>query len=776
MDNRKPKVGIMTWYTYRNYGSALQASALYHKVESLGYAPCMIQYQPKGDVIVRGDTSVLPYFTKPIQAVKRRVNGHYVSPEREQLFADYMGARIRETSLRNTYPELYALNGEMDAFICGSDQIWAPSCFDEKYFLSFVEDSGKKVAYAPSVGLPEIKDPAIRKDMAKWISQFRHLSVREQQGAALIRQLIGRDAAVVTDPTLLLDAAQWDAYAKTDAAHKISGDYIVCYFLGEAERYMGYVKALSEKTGMKAYIIPVTRKQGRSGQAVPFEVGPSEFVSLIRNAKYVCTDSFHGMAFSVNYGVPFFVFKRFADHDPKNQNSRILNLLNLVGLSERLVDPKRKCVDESLLSCDFSGCETTLKELRTSSAAYLENALEQATKSDASDLADKPYRITDLCCGCGACAAVCPRKAITICQNADGFEHYVIDEATCVRCGMCRTVCPYRQVTAPSLREAHKLYAVKSTASEVLKRSSSGGIGHELARFANADGAWVCGCTYDEKDDTARHVLISPEETDQLPLLQGSKYIQSISADAMDQISKLPKGEKRFFFGTPCQCAAADKLLNKLNCRENAVLVDLICHGVPSYHLWKNYLKEVNEKHHIGEHPSVTFRQKSFGWNNRHITVAGNGQSYQKNESSDDFYAFFRRGMCDMRTCFDCPYRERSGADIRIGDYWGPRFAQEKDGMSMVIAHSRKGAEIIEELVKAGACTAQEYPLEEYWSVQYPYNHGVPVFRKELIAELRSGEKPLSQLRRDYCTSYDIAEKYSRVMGHVKKLLRRGKA
>lgn len=774
MDNRKPRVGIMTWYTYRNYGSALQASALSYKIRTLGYEPCMICYQPKGDAVVRRDAAVADYLLRPFHALKRRRNRQYISQKRERLFAEYMDVRVSQTSPRNTYPELYALNGELDAFVCGSDQIWAPSCFDDKYFLSFVEDSGKKVAYAPSIGLPEVKESAVRSQMAKWISQVRYLSVREQQGAAIIKELTGLDAKVVADPTLLLNAREWDAFAETASTDNIEGDYIVCYFLGEADRYMTYVRSLAQKTGMRAYLIPVTKRQAQSADAVPFEVGPSEFVSLVRNAKYVCTDSFHGMAFSLNYGTPFFVFKRFSDNDPKNQNSRILSLLKLVGMENRLVDPNEQ-PDGDLLTCDFSGAEAALEALRKDSAAYLKNALAHATAEKA-DHRQKSCRITDMCCGCGACAAVCSQNAVTVCQNENGFEHYTIDQDKCIRCGRCRAVCPFGQITAPYIRASRKLYAVKSVCQSVLKSASSGGVGWELASAANSEGAWVCGCVYDAAANAARHILISPDEGEKLPLLRGSKYIQSISADALVQISRLPKDAKLYFFGTPCQCAAVDKLLCSRKYRENAVIVEVICHGVPSHLLWERYLREVDRDHGTGSHPNVIFRRKDLGWRNRKISISGNGARYEKNEITDDFYAIFRRGLCDMRTCFDCPYRERSGADIRMGDYWGPRFEKDKTGVSMVIANTVRGQEVVEALLHSGACSVQEYPLEEYWTVQYPYNHPVPVFRQELIDALRRGDRSVSQLRREYCSSYDMDERYSNFVVCIKKLLRKGRA
>lgn len=124
------------------------------------------------------------------------------------------------TSCYKTYSELNDLNMEYDAFVCGSDQIWSPLCYDSKYFLDFVENTDKMIAYAPSIGSTKIDDSIIREKMFQHISRFKHLAVREQQGAELIKKLTGHDAKVVLDPTLLMDAAEWDEFASVNAVRE----------------------------------------------------------------------------------------------------------------------------------------------------------------------------------------------------------------------------------------------------------------------------------------------------------------------------------------------------------------------------------------------------------------------------------------------------------------------------------------------------------------------------------------------------------------------------
>lgn len=773
MENNK-KAAIMTWYTYRNYGTALQASALCNIIEKLGYMPSLIQYSPHNYEPIPNKLTIKQFIKKAVKKMRELKNPSYYSDELNNLFTSYLNAHIKETSPCRSYSELYDLNSEYDVFVCGSDQIWAPICYDDKYFLTFVEDTNRMIAYAPSIGTEKISDPYIKDKIRQHISRFKYLSVREKQGATLIEKLTGKNAEIVLDPTLLMSAAEWDAYAETNKAQKITEkEYIICYFLGDSDKYMNYVRKLSENMKIKFYVIPVTMKQKKSKYTVPFEVGPTEFVSLIRNAKYVCTDSFHGTAFAVNYNIPFSVFKRFSDNDPKNQNSRIFSILELLKLEDRLVDYENKNTVQNCLDCDFTIANKLLKEQRKNSFFYLEQALKNSCADNAVKNKNKIYKITDMCCGCGACASVCTNNAVSVSRNSEGFEHYSIDVEKCIKCGQCRSVCPMINIAAQDIGVSRALYSVKSNSAETLKKSSSGGIAYELSEILMKDGYAVCGCTYDTSSNLAKHIWLTPNEKDELYLFQGSKYIQSVSSEALSKIDFISEKNKIVFFGAPCQAAAADKLLRKKGIREQAVIIDLICHGVPSYHLWSKYLWELNKKYNLGSHPNVLFRYKEKSWRKRSIMINGSEYTYVNSETKDNFYPFFRHSLCYMDSCYDCPYRERSAADLRIGDYWGERFINDKDGVSMVIANTDAGNMLIDEIKSEKICSVNKYDLKEYWTVQYPYNKKKPLISDELIDALKNKNISLDDLRKKYCKNYDDWERLYKLKNIVKKLIKR---
>ena len=772
MENNK--VAVMTWYTYRNYGTALQASALVSVLESLGYDPRVIQYRPRREI--RERQSIATHWRRLFAGICVLPHSRFWFPEeRSKLFLEFLDARLRKTEPYQSMPELKELNKEYAAFICGSDQIWSLNGFDDNYFLPFVEQAEKKVAYAPSLGGTRFRSEVQKKRFIELISSFRYLSLRESQSVELIRDLTGQTAEAVLDPTLLLDGKQWDAYLGSTESRLPDRKYILCFFLGDPGRYRSFVKKLSACLELPYYVIPMTEGERNGGHGVPFEVGPGEFVSLIRNAAFVCTDSFHGTAFAVNYHIPFCVFERFRKRDPGSQNMRITSFLGLMDLEDRLVSPSHTAGIRKLAHCDFSAADEKLRVLRRKSLEYLGSALKEASAAVPAPVEGASFRIADQCCGCGACAAVCPVRAVHMEENEEGFLQCRVDESLCLKCGKCREVCPMQRISAPLMANARALYDARSASAEVRMGSSSGGIGQELARLSREMGHAVCGCVYERESRTAKHLLICPEDSRGISGLRGSKYLQSRTVEAMKEIWQRKAGEPLTFFGTPCQTAAVDRLLKLRGCHDRAILVDLVCHGVPSAKLWDRYLCQLDERYGTGEHPAVSFRYKDGRSSLRLMRVEGNGKCYVQNERKDDFYAFFRRGLCHMDSCYECPYRERSAADIRLGDYW-LRFADDQEAHSMVIANTDRGQDILMQLKERGLCGMREYPLEEYWTVQYPYNTVVPLDREQILRDLRTSEEPLHVLRKRYCGFHDTREAVMRgriVIGNILRFLRR---
>lgn len=745
------KVAIMTWYHYPNFGTALQVTASSYIIKKLGYTPEVINYIPHGKVVNIKKNKLTTYIKKINSKFNRKQHSEILDEKRIQIFQEFIKKNITLTNECKIDTDFFNLNEKYDAFICGSDQIWAPSLFNSKYFLEFVHEQKKMIAYAPSIGLSEIKDKYVKNRMKECIDRFENLSIREEQGKALIKNICNKEAEVVLDPTLLLVSNEWDTMSINFDYEK---PYILCYFLGYNKETWEHVKKLSKKLNIDIKVIPVFKEDLNRGFDIAKGVGPGEFLSLVKNASFVCTDSFHGTAFSINYEIPFYVYERFSNKDTNSQNSRIYNVLKLANLEERLIKDK-STLNQNPLKCTFEETRKRIEVQREKSINYLRKSLEKSTTSIETI---NEYMITNTCCGCGVCSEVCNHGAINFKRNMNGFFEASVDTDKCRKCGLCKKVCPYNGEKSDILdKNKSNLFMAQSEQNDTLKVSSSGGIAHEISKELCDNGYDIIGCKYDKESKEAIHDIVLAGNIDNLNVFQGSKYIQSNSKKVLGDI--VNESEKAIVFGTPCQVAGIDKLLRLKNKRDKFILVDLICHGVPTQNLWNKYLKEGSIKYGYGVNPEANFRDKPKGWRKMHISIRGNGKTFTCIDKKDLFYRFFLLGHCYMPACYECAYRTASAADIRLGDYWGPRYKKVKDGVSMVIAMNKKGEETLIELKKKNKIELQKMDCNEYWTVQYPQNPIKPVFYNELIEELKDESIELRQIANKYCLPFEKAKK-----------------
>lgn len=299
------------------------------------------------------------------------------------------------------------------------------------------------------------------------------------------------------------------------------------------------------------------------------------------------------------------------------------------------------------------------------------------------------------CSGCGACYAVCPAAAISYTLNANGFYEAQVVESKCISCGKCVAVCPkYVQDKNQLDKNTFPVYSFIHKDPQILAESSSGAAAWALTKMAFKQGYQVAGVAYDYKTNTANTVLA--EELSQAQSFKGSKYIQ-----ANTQIYKdlLRQAGKFLVFGTPCQLAGLAQAAKQQNRRDDFLLVDCFCHGVPSYWVWQNFLK------HIGiENPQkVSFRSKKGGWHNYYMYVEGEKTTYQADARTNPFYQLFFSDLLLNDACYTCRAKSAAYADIRLGDFWGGDYDLTEKGISLVLPLSARGKEWTEELASVGS-------------------------------------------------------------------------
>ena len=303
--------------------------------------------------------------------------------------------------------------------------------------------------------------------------------------------------------------------------------------------------------------------------------------------------------------------------------------------------------------------------------------------------------ITDAirCAGCGACANICPKNAITMVLDEEGFLHPKIDDALCVRCGLCRKVCPVESVGIRS--EVNQAYALKHRCPAVRELSTSGGIFIALSDWILSQGGVVYGVIHDEQ---LRVIHARAEDARQRDLMCGSKYVQSDMGDCYRQArADLNAGRWVLFSGTSCQI---DGLNHYLSCTatatEKLLTCGLLCHGVPSPLMWKEHLAHIRTRRKK-EILRYAHRPKVKGWHshNECITYTDGRREYRSKLSQNHKDLFY--GHYFLRpSCHQCPYAaDPSAADLTIGDFWGcqilmPQLDDNK-GVSLVLANTEKG-------------------------------------------------------------------------------------
>lgn len=373
----KKRIQIVTWLGNGNFGTSLQAYALYRYLNLKGY-DCEIL-----KAFNYKHFSFKSYIKMILQALglldfynKRKRKKNNLSRKLLKLY-DFFDNNIKQVVICTPIQYKHLIQ-ETDVFCVGSDQVWnAYYNFSPFNFLDFAGDV-KRISYASSMGTKDF--PAQYQDaIRELLMKFTHISLREKTGRDAVAKLTGRDdIKAVLDPTFLLESADWKKVAeKANFEISLPKDYMLVYLIGNNSNYVKQVENLKNKTRIKNVIlIPAAENPdfGVHGSIVYADAAVSEFVSLIANATWVCTDSFHATAISINLGKNFTEFLRFKDSDRVSQNSRIYDVLSTFGLMGRLYNNESETWAQPI---DFSKIAEKLSKLREDSVSWLINAIEK---------------------------------------------------------------------------------------------------------------------------------------------------------------------------------------------------------------------------------------------------------------------------------------------------------------------------------------------------------------------------------------------------------------
>ena len=381
------KAGLCVRYDCDNFGSMLQIFATQRAIEKVGWNYEIIRYNKfTFSFILKNVTRVFnPYFMRgKLKEFQRRIKLKFY-PEvekgcktRSNCIKEYRETFIGPYSCEfNGFEKLREGSSDYDAIIVGSDQLWTPAGIKSKFYnLLFVPDNIKKVSFATSFGVGAIPKSQ-QKMTSQYLKRIDFISVREIKGAEIIKSLIDKDVTVALDPTLLFSGSEWEQIFPTQRI--IEEPYILAYFLGSNEEHRDVIDSLGKSCGLKIVTIPfmdefLDRDLG-FGDTQLYDVGPIDFLNLIRGAEYICTDSFHGTVFSILNHKKFITFNRTRNNDKQTRNSRIDSLFDLLSLENRRYSPQMNVWIALEEKIDYSAVEQRLQKLRMETMEFLDNAL-----------------------------------------------------------------------------------------------------------------------------------------------------------------------------------------------------------------------------------------------------------------------------------------------------------------------------------------------------------------------------------------------------------------
>jgi ferredoxin len=391
------------------------------------------------------------------------------------------------------------------------------------------------------------------------------------------------------------------------------------------------------------------------------------------------------MVFSIIMHTDFVSFPRI--ESGKSMNSRMETLLKTFGLEGREYS---SITGENIFNIDFTYSESILSEKRAEAFKFLENAFTSGIKEEKAPISKTSVLENKWdCCGCTACSNACPVKCITMARDSEGFSYPSIDLEKCIHCKKCENVCPSVNKTSPLKTVGERCMIAYSKMPDIRKSSSSGGIFYHLAERVIADGGTVFGVCLE--NGKVKHSYA--QTTDELKKFQGSKYVQSEIGDCYVKAKEfLDDGKLVYFSGTPCQIKGlyaflGDKIYPSL------ITQDLICHGVPSPKVFEEYLAF----HSHSDKPSVSFRDKKYGWHYFSMKISDEKHLYRKTLEEDWYLKLFLDNTILRPSCYACKAKEEgSSADITLADCWlhhkiCSEIKDTNEGLSLVLLNSKTG-------------------------------------------------------------------------------------
>lgn len=377
-------IGVCLKYMMRNYGSQLQARATIKVLEDMGLKYEILQYNKKGIIF---KLKALPRIFNPVfvndklLSLQKKRNLREVPQVkiRNRLFDAYCEKHfVEHTVCVDYFSGLQKQAEKYDAVITCSDQLWSPAGLGTNFYnLMFVPQNVRKISFASSFGVSKIPSYQIRRTK-EYLNRIEFISVRENQGQKIVKNLTGRDVPVLMDPVFVYTKQEWEKLVPLENTYDFP--YILTYFLGDNIQFRKRVEEFAKQKGLKIVAIKFSNSYLEYdkcfGDIAPFDIDPDKFLNLIRGASYICTDSFHGCAFSIICEKPVAIFNRYAEGSSSSKNSRIDSLCDNLDLQQIRADENSNLLEIFSKHIDYLSVKEHLLIYIKKSKSYLNEAFD----------------------------------------------------------------------------------------------------------------------------------------------------------------------------------------------------------------------------------------------------------------------------------------------------------------------------------------------------------------------------------------------------------------
>lgn len=380
-------IGVCIKYFHENYGGMLQAYATVSTLEMKGLEYELIRYKKK---------TTLP---NAIKSLPRLLNGILLNDKYEAFLKIKGMMQHHDFTVNNSirlkafkrfnevhftklspifvgYDNLCKGANRYTAIVTGSDQLWSPAGLPTNYYnLMFVPDNIRKISYASSFGVKQI--PWYQKKRTTlYLDRIEYISMRENRGSEIVKELTGRKVPTILDPVFMFDKAGWEKLIPVKK--EFAEPYIFSYFLGNNPEYRKAVMQTAKKLNCKVialrHLDQYVAHDENFGDIAPYDVAPDRFLNFLRGAAYVCTDSFHGSCFSIIHRKPFVTFNRYEESSKHSKNSRIDTLCSNLGLQNRRYRNIEYLAVQLTTDIDYDAVESKFKKLKRETDSYLDRA------------------------------------------------------------------------------------------------------------------------------------------------------------------------------------------------------------------------------------------------------------------------------------------------------------------------------------------------------------------------------------------------------------------